>query len=138
MKWARNGFRISDDINDLDVTVIHALLRDTYWASDRSRETVERSLSQSLNFGLFDNQERQIGFLRVVTDYVTFAWICDVVVHPDYRGQGLGKWLVACMLEHPGLKSTNKILGTRDAHGLYEQYGFTRSEVLRRPKDLPA
>ncbi|MNI96911.1 Acetyltransferase (GNAT) family protein [compost metagenome] len=67
-----------------------------------------------------------------MTDYATFTWICDVVVAPDYRGRGFGKWLVACMLEHPALQTTNKLLGTKDAHGLYEQFGFVRREMLRR------
>ncbi|MCP3773115.1 GNAT family N-acetyltransferase [Paenibacillus sp. MZ04-78.2] len=74
--------------------------------------------------------------MRVVTDYATFSWVCDVIVHPDHRGQGLGKSLVQFLVEHPALRDIRMVLGTRDAHGLYEQYGFERHEMMRRP--IPA
>jgi GNAT superfamily N-acetyltransferase len=132
MEWIREGYRISDCKEELDAAAVFDMLSETYWAAGRSRERVELAMEHSLCFGLYDPDGQQIGFLRAVTDYATFAWICDVIVRQDCRGKGLGKWLVACMLEHPALSSTNKMLGTRDAHGLYEQFGFERRELLRK------
>ncbi|MDF2922892.1 MAG: N-acetyltransferase [Paenibacillaceae bacterium] len=132
MEWRTEGFRISDVTAELDIQVVYDLLQTTYWAQGRSRERIERSIAASLCFALFNGGGEQIGFLRVVTDRATFAWVCDVVVAGEFRGRGLGKWLVACMLEHPALAETTKYLGTKDAHGLYEQYGFIRREILRR------
>jgi GNAT superfamily N-acetyltransferase len=86
---------------------------------------VRRSLDHSLCFGLY-GRGRQIGFARVVTDRATFAWLCDVFGFEEYRGQGLGKWLIGCVLGHRDLQGLRRVLlGTRDAHGLYERYGFT-------------
>lgn len=132
MEWKKEGFRISDRKEELDPAAVCGMLSESYWAADRSRELIIRSIEHSLCFGLYTQENRQVGFLRVITDNTTFAWICDVIVHPEYRGRGLGKWLVACMLEHPGLLSVNKLLGTRDAHGLYEQFGFERREMLSK------
>lgn len=109
-----------------DVDAIHAYLTRSYWASGISRERVARSLEQSLCFGLFDGA-RQIGFARVVTDSTTFAYLADVFVLEAYQGRGLGKRLVAAVRAHPDLADLRRfVLWTRDAHGLYEQYGFTR------------
>ena len=88
-------------------------------------------MEQSLNLGLY-HQGQQVGMLRVVTDYATFGWVCDVMVHPEHRGQGLGKWLVECLRAHPAVSGLNLLLGTRDAHGLYEQHGFVRWEAMIR------
>jgi GNAT superfamily N-acetyltransferase len=103
------------------------LSQGAYWAAGRSYETVERSVQNSLCFGVYDtDKEQQIGFARVVTDYITFAWLADVFIDPAYRGQGLGKWLVECVISHPDLNPMRRfMLATKDADGLYAQYGFT-------------
>ncbi|MBU7315745.1 GNAT family N-acetyltransferase [Paenibacillus oleatilyticus] len=134
MEWKHNTlpYRINDCREELQPDVIYALLQTSYWAAHRSKETVLRSFENSLCFGLYYG-EAQVGFMRVVTDYATFAWVCDVIVHPDHRGQGLGKSLMQFLVEHPAVQGTRMVLGTRDAHGLYEQYGFERQELMRRP-----
>ncbi|CAG7653556.1 GNAT family N-acetyltransferase [Paenibacillus allorhizosphaerae] len=134
MEWTheRWPYRISDRKELLQTDTVYSLLQTTYWAGNRSKETIIRSIEGSLCLGLYDADMYQAGYLRVVTDYATFAWVCDVIVHPDHRGQGLGKWLVQCLVEHPKLKGIQMVLGTRDAHGLYEQFGFERREMMRR------
>jgi GNAT superfamily N-acetyltransferase len=92
---------------------------------------IENSIHNSVCFGLF-RDGKQIGFARAVTDHATFTWICDVVIAPEHRGRGLGKWMVECVLAHPKLQTTTHVLRTKDAHGLYEQFGFKRTEYLRR------
>jgi N-acetylglutamate synthase-like GNAT family acetyltransferase len=112
----------------LDVDAIHAFLTRSYWAKGVSRERVSKSLEQSLCIGAFD-AERQIGFARVITDRVTFGYLCDVYVLEEHRGRGLGKRLVEAVRAHPDLQGLRRLLlKTRDAHGLYEQFGFTRVE----------
>jgi GNAT superfamily N-acetyltransferase len=115
---------ISTDRSRLDIAYIHRYLsEECYWAIGRSREVVEKSLANSRNFGVYDG-DRQIGFARVVTDYATFAWLCDVFIDAAYRGQGLGKRLVAAVIADPELQGLrNFILATRDAHELYRQHG---------------
>lgn len=124
-------YHISDDKQLLDYDRIYSWLETTYWAHDRSKETVVKGIENSLNFGLY-TEEGQAGFVRVVTDYATISWVCDVFIDPAHRGNGLGKWLMEVIVEHPAIRHTSMILGTRDAHGLYEQYGFTRREMMRR------
>jgi GNAT superfamily N-acetyltransferase len=117
---------ISTDPERMDVDAIHASLSKTYWAEGISRERVAKSLDESLCFGLFEG-ERQIGFARVVTDRATFAYLCDVYVLDEHRGRGLGKRLIAAVRAHPDLRDVRRfVLWTRDAHGLYEQFGFER------------
>jgi GNAT superfamily N-acetyltransferase len=115
---------ISTDRARLDIAYIHRYLsEECYWALDRSRAIVEKSIVNSLCFGVYAG-ERQIGFARVVTDYATFAWLCDVFIDAAYRGQGLGKRLVEAVVAHPELQGMrNFILATRDAHELYRRHG---------------
>jgi N-acetylglutamate synthase-like GNAT family acetyltransferase len=121
----RDTLLISTDPSRLDVSAIKDLLSRSYWAKDRSPEVIERSLKNSLIFAVYDN-DRQIGLARVVTDFATFAWLCDVVVHEDYRGRGIGRWLMETILTHPDLQGLRRfLLATRDAHELYSRYGFT-------------
>ena len=122
----QGDFLISTDPDLLDVAMIHDFLTNrSYWAAGRSLEVLTRAIAYSLCFGLFEG-ERQVGFARVVTDRATFAWLCDVFVLEGHRGRGLGKWLIKSILNHPELQDLRRfLLGTRDAHGLYEQYGFT-------------
>jgi GNAT superfamily N-acetyltransferase len=122
----REHLLISTDFKRLDLNAIVDMLSRAYWAQGRNRETIARAMEKSLVFGIYDG-ERQIGLTRVVTDYATFAWLCDVFIHEDYRGRGLGKWLMETVLAHPDLQELRRwILITRDAHGLYQQYGFTQ------------
>jgi GNAT superfamily N-acetyltransferase len=119
----RGPFRISTNKSLLNVPLIyHWLSTVSYWAPSRSLETVQRSIDNSLCFGVYEAQ-RQVGFARVVTDYATFAWLCDVFIIEEYRGQGLGKWLIETITAHPLLQSGLFVLATRDAHGLYQRYG---------------
>jgi len=121
----RNPFLISTDPSRLDIEAITDMLSRAYWAKERSRETIKRAMENSLVFGVY-NGSRQVGLARIVTDYVTFAWLCDVFVHEDYRGQGIAKWLMESIQAHPDLQGLRRfILITRDAHGLYRQFGYT-------------
>ncbi len=120
------GFAVSTDPAKLDVALIHCYLAEqSYWAANIPLDIVQRSLANSLNFGLFAPSGQQVGFARMVTDKATFAWLCDVFVLPEFRGRGLSKWLLQCLLKHPDLQGLRRyMLGTRDAHGLYHQFGF--------------
>jgi len=130
MEWTQGDFTITDRRDDLDVDVIHNFLRESYWAEGIPRALVEKSIRHSLCFGLY-HAANQVGFGRVVSDRATFAYVADVFVVPAFRGRGLGKWLVSCVLAHPELQRLRRwLLATRDAHGLYQQQGFT---ALRRP-----
>jgi len=121
----RDGFTVSTDPARLDVDAIHAYLTRSYWADGISRELVQRSIENSLCFGLFDGT-RQVGFARVITDRATFAYLCDVYVLEEQRGAGLGKWLMDAVMSHPDVRGLRRwMLMTRDAHGLYAQHGFT-------------
>lgn len=116
---------VSTDPSRLDIGVIHGFLSTCYWSEGIPRETVERAIASSLNFGVYVDGA-QAGFARVVSDCVTFAWICDVFVVEAHRGQGLSKRLMQAIQEHPDLQNLRRwMLVTRDAHGLYRQFGFT-------------
>ena len=127
----RDEFTISTDKRRLDFAVIHEFLDKSYWAAGRPIEIIMRSVENSLPFGLYKG-DMQIGFARVITDYATFAWIADVFVLEDFRGQGLSKWLMEVVLTHPDLQGLRRwVLATKDAHGLYRQFGFRE---LKRPE----
>jgi GNAT superfamily N-acetyltransferase len=128
-------YTISDDKNLLNINTIYQFLRQSYWASQRSRETIVKAVENSLCLGVY-HQHQQIGFARFVTDGATIYWLCDVFVDEAYRGQGIGKKLMEAMESWDSLKGLNGILRTRDAHGLYEQYGFVRHEMMRKPAAL--
>lgn len=116
---------VSTDRARLDVPLIHQFLTRSYWSQGIPREVVERSIENSLCFGVFDNSE-QVGFARVITDRATFAYLADVFVLESHRGRGLAKFLMECISNHPQLKSLRRwVLATRDAHGLYEKFDFT-------------
>jgi GNAT superfamily N-acetyltransferase len=124
----RGEFTISNDPARIDAGAVHDYLcNHSYWAPGIPREIVERSLRNSLCFGLYHG-ERQIGLARVVTDLATYAYLCDVYILEAYRGRGLSKWLMATVLKHPDMQGLRRIsLATRDAHGLYEKFGFSVS-----------
>lgn len=132
MQWQRQGFVITDERAVLDDELIHQFLStEAYWAKGIPKEIVRRSLNHSLCFGLFEGA-RQIGFGRVVTDRATFAYLADVFVLAEYRGQGLGQWLVECVVSHPDLQGLRRwMLATADAHKLYCRYGFELSQPGR-------
>lgn len=135
---------ISTDQDRLDVGMIHAFLADeSYWVPGISRANVEKAIRHSLCFGVY-TAGRQIGFARIVTDYVRFVHLMDVFVLREYRGRGIGKLLMERILAHPELRTIIRYtLGTQDAHGLYAQYGFTapanpeRQMELLRPQPPP-
>jgi len=124
-EWIRGHLRVSTDPARLQLEVIHAFLsRQSYWAAGIPRDVVERSIRGSLGFGLYDD-DRQVGFARVVTDCATFAYLADVFVLETHRGRGLGDWMIGCVLAHPDLQGLRRFhLGTRDAHALYARHGF--------------
>lgn len=124
MEWQKYEFRVSTDPQLLQPDVIHAFLRETYWAKDIPDALVHKALDGSLCFGLY-HHEHQIGLARVITDRATFAYLSDVFVLPNYQGQGLGQWLVGCVLAYPDLQGLRRImLSTRDAQDLYYKLGF--------------
>ncbi len=123
-RW-RGEFVITTDQRRFDIDVIHDYLTShAYWSAGIPKSVVRRAIDNSLCFGLLEGT-RQAGFTRAVTDRATFAWICDVFVLEEYRGRGLGSWLVASALEHPDMQGLRRIvLATRDAHELYRRAGF--------------
>lgn len=129
-EWRRGDYSISTETARLDWDVIHGYISgESYWGKGRSMERIRRSVENSLPFGIYKG-DRQVGFARVVTDYATFAWIADVFVLEEFRGQGLSKWLMEVMLSHPELQGFRRwVLATKDAHGLYRQFGF--KELLK-------
>ncbi|MGI4875307.1 MAG: GNAT family N-acetyltransferase [Janthinobacterium lividum] len=139
-------YTISTDPARLDVAAIHRFLsEESYWAKNIPLATVERAVANSLCFGVYGPGGELAGFGRVVTDRATFAWLCDVFVLPPHRGQGLSKQLVAAVLAHPELQGLRRhLLATLDAHGLYEQAGYTplrypeRWLELAHPNPYPA
>jgi GNAT superfamily N-acetyltransferase len=143
--FTETALTISTDPSRLDLDVIHGFLATSYWAAGIPRQTVERAVRHSLCFGAFAG-DRQVGFARVISDYATYAYICDVFVVPTHRGRGVGKQLMAAIMAHPDLQGLRRwTLFTRDAHGLYRQYGFGEPrhpkrlmEVLRSPYAAPA
>jgi GNAT superfamily N-acetyltransferase len=123
----RDGFTVSTDPARLDMDLIHRMLStESYWAQGRAFEAVARSFAHSLPFGVYAPDGALVGWARVVTDYSTYAYLSDVWVLAAHRGRGLSKFLVGAILAHPELQGLRRWgLNTRDAHGLYEQFGFT-------------
>ena len=130
--WERGEYLITTDRSRLDVPLIHNFLsEESYWALGRSVEVVRRTIDNSLCFGVYKENE-QVAFARVVTDFATFAWLADVFVVPEHRGQGLAKWLMEVILAHPDLQGFRRwVLATKDAQSLYAQFGFI---PLHRPE----
>ncbi|MUG47639.1 GNAT family N-acetyltransferase [Paenibacillus woosongensis] len=120
-----NEFLISDHKERLDINVIKGYLARSYWANQRSADRIEKSIDNSVCFGIYKGSV-QVGFARVVTDDATMYWLCDVFIDEDYRGQGLGKKLVEAITESERFRNLMGLLGTRDAHELYEQFHFIR------------
>ena len=125
MEWTKDNFKISTDKDLLSFTAMHAYLsKESYWAKNISEERIKTACENSLCFGVYEHGS-QIGLARIITDYATFAYLCDVYIHPEYLGKGLGKWLMACVMAHPDLQTVRRwTLGTKDAQGLYKQFGW--------------
>jgi GNAT superfamily N-acetyltransferase len=124
IEYHQDGYTISTDQSRIDIQTIHEYLsQQSYWAVGRPLDTVQHSIKHSLCFGVYQGT-KQAGFARVVTDYATFAWLCDVFILENHRGQGLAKWLIETIVQHPDLSGLKLfLLATSDAHGLYKQYG---------------
>ena len=124
MTESRENYTTSTEKEKFDIDVIHSFLTRSYWAEGISKEVVARSIEGSLSFGVYDN-DKQIGFARMITDMATFAYLADVFVIEEYRGRGLSKWLMEVIMSHPGLQGLRRMmLATKDAHGLYKLFGF--------------
>jgi GNAT superfamily N-acetyltransferase len=128
------SYEISTDRTRLDIARVHRFLStEAYWSPGVPREVVERSIENSLPFGVYTEGGEQVGFARVVSDRATFAWLADVYIESAHRGHGLGKRLVAEVLEHPELQGLRRwMLGTADAHELYRRFGFDGLKDVRR------
>jgi GNAT superfamily N-acetyltransferase len=138
MEWHRGEFVITDDRSKAQAEAVAELLATTYWGQKRPREVVEKLIPNSLCFSLLRNG-KQAGFARVVSDYTVFSWLSDLVIDDKYRGRGLGRWFLECILGHPEIGKTQFVLQTTHAHGLYEKYGFRGSEKImtRQPRMSP-
>jgi len=122
--WIQGEYEVTTDPSRIDVGAVHGFLTASYWAKGVPLEAVDRSIQNSLCFGIYRGKE-QAGFARVITDRATFAYLADVFVLPGFRGRGLSKWLMQCIMAHPDLQGLRRwSLVTRDAHGLYQQFGF--------------
>ena len=126
MEWQQGEFRITTDPAAISVATVHRFLSvDAYWSKGIPRETLERSFAGSICFSMLTGV-KQVGFARVISDRATIAYLGDVFVLEEFRGRGLSKWLINCVVNHPELRNLRRwILATADAHGLYAQFGFT-------------
>ena len=126
-------YEVATDAARFDVDLIHTFLRSTYWAANMPRSVLEKSIRHALCFGVFAGS-KQVAFARVITDYATFAYLSDLFVVPEHRGRGVSKLLVRSILAHPELQDLRRfVLATKDAHGLYAQFGF---KPLANPEDF--
>ena len=131
-EYQKDHFTISDDPARLNIDLIYDFLTNSYWSPGIPLQTVKTAIQHSVCFGVYDGAE-QIGFARIITDYATLAHLKDVFILDNYRGLGLGKWLVECMLAHPDLQNIRRwTLNTADAHGLYARFGFKPVETSGR------
>ena len=124
-EWQKNEFMISTDHSRLQIDAIHKFLtEESYWAKERTRKQTETAIKICLCFGVYQS-ENQIGLARVVSDYATFAYLGDVYITKEFRGLGLSNWLMETIMNYPDLQGLRRwILATRDAHSLYEKFGF--------------
>jgi GNAT superfamily N-acetyltransferase len=135
-EWRRGDLAISTDPSRLDRSLVARFLAGSYWAKGIPQQVVDRSIEGSLCFGLYRDQ-KQLGFARVITDYATFAYLADVFVVETSRGEGLGVWLMEVIMGHPSLQNLRRwMLVTRDAHGLYEKFGWRSLENPERIMEI--
>jgi len=136
VEYRRGDFLISTDRSRLDLDIVHGFLTECYWANGIPKEVVAPSIQHSLCFGMY-HAEKQAGFARVISDYATYAYLGDVFVLEPYRGHSLGKWMMQCIMAHPWLQELRRWnLLTRDAHGLYAQFGFTPLKTPERYMEI--
>ncbi len=120
-----------------DIDAIHAVLKETYWSPGIPRDVVARACANSMCAVARDESGKLIGFARLVTDKATFAWLCDVIVLPGKQGKGLGRALVKTFQNHPELQGLRRwLLGTKDAHGVYEPLGFSPLSAPQRIMEI--
>jgi N-acetylglutamate synthase-like GNAT family acetyltransferase len=125
MTITKDKFVITTNKEKFDIDLIHSFLTRSYWAEGISKEIVQRSIDGALCFGVFDN-DKQVGFARMITDKATFAYLADVFIIEEYRDLGLSRWLMEVIMSHPDLQGLRRMmLATRDAHELYKKFGFT-------------
>lgn len=131
-----NGFRVTNNPDEIKLSDIEALIKQTYWAKNRPSSVIEKAFNNSMNFSLYDD-EKMIGYSRVITDYATNAYICDVVIDERYRGKGIGQILIKFTLDHPDLKDIRRVcLLTKDAQGFYSKFGFDNLEFSNRYMEI--
>jgi len=124
LQWTRDGFELSTDPARMDLDTVHGFISQSYWGQGRTREVMQRAMANAICFGVFRDGV-QVAFARVVTDRAVFAYLADVFVHPEWRGRGLSKWILEAVDAHPDLQGIRRfLLVTRDAQGLYAQFGF--------------
>ena len=132
-EYNKGDYLISTDKRKLQPTVIHNFLTNCYWSKGSTYQAVQKKIKNSYCYGIYHNK-KQIGFCRVISDFITFAYLVDVFVVEEFRGRGLSKWLMECVMQHPVLKEVNNwMLKTGDAHGLYEKYGFI---IAAKPDEI--
>jgi GNAT superfamily N-acetyltransferase len=138
MQWQFSEFRISTDKDEISADFVYNYLRRSYQSKSRNYQEIRKSIENSLCFGLFHGS-KQIGFARIVSDLATIYMLSDVFIVEGYRGRGLGKWLMECIVNSPELKNLIGLLATKNAQGLYRKYGFRspndpRMMMLRIPE----
>ena len=132
MDFTKDRFCVSTENEKMDIDLIHSFLSKSYWAKGISKEIIRRSIEGALCFGVFEN-DKQVGFARMITDRATFAYLADVFIIDECRGLGLSKWLIEVILAHPDLQGLRRMmLATRDAHELYKKFGFTQLNNVDR------
>ena len=123
---SHQGYLISDNPEKIDMAVVKAFLKTSYWAASRPESVIDESFRHGLRVGVYAPSGAQVGGARMITDFATYGWLCDVFVMESERGKGLSKALMAYVHAHPRLQTIGRFfLGTRDAHGLYAQFGYT-------------
>lgn len=122
---------ITTDLNGIDIDFITTEIQATYWAKDRSKDQILKSIKNSFFFSMF-YEKKQIGFARVITDYSTFAYLCDVLITQNYQNKGYGKILLNTVLTHQELSTVKWLLRTKDAHRFYKEFGFIKTERPER------
>jgi len=131
-----NNYTISDDKTKLQIEEIKKLMEQTYWAKKRSKEIIEKTIEHSACYGVYDQNEQQVGFARVITDYITTFYLCDVIIDKEHRGKGLGKQLVTHISEIDPFNNLYGLLVTSNAHRFYEPLGFKRDARIFMHKPL--
>ena len=129
MRWQRDNLVLTDEPTKTIIEDTHAMLQATYWSHKRSLEVVEKAIANSLCFVLLFG-EKQVGFARLITDYATTSWLADVILADELQGNGIGTWMMECVMRHPAVADTQFVLQTGSAHAFYERLGFAGNDAL--------